>query len=70
MDEETECLTCLGSGVCGICRGGSTHDVGFTCPCEATHRCIDCHGEGTYTAYAAEQMRRLRVYLRNHRYIT
>lgn len=65
MSEYEElCPTCEGSGTCTICRGGSTTEPGFTCWCEATHKCVDCFGLGTHSAYATEQMRRLTAVLR------
>jgi hypothetical protein len=38
-------------------------EAGYGCECQATHRCFDCHGTGSYDVYATEQMRRLRNYI-------
>lgn len=64
MDAEVKppCPICAGTGACMTCFDDPV--PGLDCVCESTHKCVDCLGFGTHTAYAVIQMDRLRTVLR------
>lgn len=63
-EENINCPTCEGSGVCTVCHGSMAPETEPVCQCDNTNDCVDCYGEGTHKAYASIQMMRLRLVLR------